>query len=225
MQNQIDAIRQEQEAQIKGPRKPGQFFVQTVSNVLHPLLMLTYAALAICVFTPMSVLPFPFKAFFVGEVFFYTLLMPVIAITLMHVFHLVGHWALRDRRDRALPFLVNFICYALNAFALTRTEFLPQWVLAIYYGSVILTFVAWIVSFWWKISAHASADAATATMLLGLYVFYPDTMPMWLPILSVLLVGLVCSTRVYLGRHTLAQVGAGSALGVISMALAWVLFL
>lgn len=225
MNEQIENIRREQEAQIKGPRKPGQWWVQSLSNLLHPLLMLTYAALAICAFSPLQALPFMFKAFFVGSVCFYTLVMPVLAITLMHVFHLVGHWALRDRRDRALPFLVNFVCYAVNAFALSKFNFLPSWVLSIYYGSVVLTFVAWVVSFWWKISAHASADAATATMLLFLYILFPLEMPLWLVLTSIVLVGAVCSSRVYLGRHTLAQVGVGSLLGIVSMLLAWILFL
>lgn len=218
--NKVDEIRAEQNAQIKAPKKPYQSLIQAVSNILHPLLMLTYAAIAICVFTPMTVMPFQLKALFVGEVFFYTMILPALAITLLHVFHIIGHWALRDRRDRYIPFLVNFICYSLNYYALTRMGLLPNWILTIYFGSVILTFIAWIVSFWWKISAHASADAATATTLFIIYSWFPETTPLWLCLVSIVLVGIVCSTRVYLGRHTLAQVGVGSAMGVFSMLMA-----
>ena len=223
-QNEVTQIRQEQEAQFYAPKKPYQTLVQSVSNLFHPLLMLTYAALVISFCTPMNVYPLQVKLFFIGEVFFYTLFMPVLAITLMHVFHLVGHWALRDRRDRALPFLVNFICYSMNLFALHHTGFIPHWVLAIYWGSVILTFLAWIISFWWKISAHASADAAVATTFLILYYWFPMSMPLWLGLAAVIIVGLVCTTRLYLGRHTLAQVSAGSLLGICSMLLAISIF-
>lgn len=224
-QNQISQIREEQNAQYSAPKKPHQMLVQSVSNLFHPLLILTITAIMMCLYTPMAVYPLQLKLFFVGEVCFYTLIMPVISITLMHVFHLVGHWALRDRRDRALPFLVNFICYTMNLFALHHTGFLPRWVLAIYWGSVILTFIAWIISFWWKISAHASADMAGATAFLMLYYWFPESMPLWIGLASVIIVGGVCSTRIYLGRHTLAQVSAGALLGVISILLATAIFL
>lgn len=216
-QEEIQQIREEQQAQFNAPTKLRKKLLQTVSNVFHPLLMLTYAALVLCAFTRLSAVPFVLKVYFVGKVFFYTVLLPILALVLMHVFHIVGHWALRDRRDRAIPFLVNFICYSLCAYSLWADQFLPNWVLMYYYGAVILTFIAWIVSFWWKISAHASADAAFATMTLITYLYFPQSMPLWLSLLSIVIVGGVCSIRVYFGRHTLSQVGWGALLGVFSM--------
>lgn len=221
---EVSQIREEQKAQFSAPKKPYQTLMQSISNLFHPLLVLTLTALVMSICTPLSIYPFAIKAFFVGEVFFYTLFMPALAITLMHVFHLVGHWALRDRRDRALPFLVNFICYVMNLYALHHTGFIPQWVLAIYWASVMLTFIAWIISFWWKISAHASADAAAATTFLMLYYWFPQSMPLWLGLGSVIIVGMVCSTRLYLGRHTLAQVAAGALLGVCCILTAVAIF-
>ena len=222
--SEVSKIREEQNAQFTAPKKPYQTLMQSISNVFHPLLVLTVTAIVICIFTPMSIYPLQVKLFFVGEVFFYSLFMPALSITLMHVFHLVGHWALRDRRDRALPFLVNFICYSMNLYALHHTGFIPQWVLSIYWASVILTFIAWIVSFWWKISAHASADAAGATAFLILHYWFPLTMPLWLGLAAVIIVGFVCTTRLYLGRHTLAQVAAGSLLGICTMLFATTVF-
>lgn len=218
---QQEQIRKEQEAQIAAPRKPYQGLVQSISNIFHPLLVLTITALIICNYTPLVALPFKAKAYFVGFVFFYTLVMPALVITLLHVTHIIGHWALRDRRDRMLPFFTNFICYMVCALFLTQSmHYLPLWVLMPYYGSVILTFVAWIVSWKWKISAHAAANAAAMTYYLMLYFFFPETMPLWIPIAYILIVGMVCSTRVYLGRHTLGQVGAGVLLGICSILLA-----
>ena len=213
----------EQEAQMAAPHDTTHQLAQTVSNIFHPLLILTYTALVFCFFTPLKILPFQIQAFFVAEVAFYTLLMPALIITLLHVFHIIGHWALRDRRDRMLPFLTNFICYTVNAVVLTRGGFMPSWVLAAYYASILLTFVAWVVSFWWKISAHASADAAGVTCFAILYMYFPGMVPLWLVLGSIIIEGAVCSSRVYLGRHTLAQVGIGALLGVTSILAAYYL--
>lgn len=214
-----EQIRQEQNAQIAAPRRPYQWLAQSVSNLFHPLLVLTASAVVVCFFTPMTIFTTAIKAFFVGEVAFYSLLMPVLIITLLHVFHVIGHWALRDRRDRSIPFLTNFICYTTLVFVLSRSTFLPFWVMIPYYGASVLTFVAWVISFWWKVSAHASADSAFVTYMVLLTIFFPDWMPLWLVFVPLVIVGAVCTTRLYLGRHTLAQVGVGSLLGVASMLL------
>lgn len=223
--SQIDEIRQEQEAQYKAPSSPVRKMVQTLSNLFHPLLTLTFAALVICYFTPFQVIPQRIKTFFIGEVLLFTLVLPALIITMLHVFHVIGHWALRDRRDRMLPFFTNFTCYAVCAHVLTSQQIFPDWVLVGYYGSAILTFVAWIISFWWKISAHASANAAGATYFLMLFFYFPDIMPLWICLFSIIVVGGICSTRVYLGRHTLGQITAGVGLGILSMLLANFFFL
>jgi len=194
---------------------------QTISNLFHPLLTLTYVALILCIATPLSILPIKFQTFFVGIVAFYTLLMPLFIIALMHIFHVVKHWALRDRRDRTIPLFANFVCYVVNAVVLTRYGYFPSWVLLAFYGSTLIAFVAWIVSFWWKISAHAAANAAGATYSFILFLFYPEVFPLWLCFVYIIVCGLVCSTRVYLERHDLAQVGAGSLLGVASILLTY----
>lgn len=55
-QTQISQIREEQNAQFSAPKKPYQTAVQTFSNLFHPLLMLTFAALVVSYFTPMAII-------------------------------------------------------------------------------------------------------------------------------------------------------------------------
>ena len=222
--SQIDEIRQQQEAQYKAPTSMKQKMVQSLSNIFHPLLTLTYVAINICAYTPFQIVPDRLKYYFVGEVFLFTLVLPALIITLLHVFHIVGHWALRDRRDRALPFFTNFVCYSVCAYLLYTQRIFPDWILIGYFGSTILTFIAWVVSYWWKISAHASANAAAVAYLLMLFYYFPTVMPLWPSFAAILIVGAICSTRVYLHRHTLGQVSAGVALGIGSMLLSqWLL--
>ncbi|GHO87928.1 phosphatase PAP2 family protein [Dictyobacter formicarum] len=69
-----------------------------------------------------------------------------------------------------------------------------------------------LITFWWKISMHASALSAAVTALSMVYgrIILP----------AFLLVILVSWSRVILRRHTLAQVIAGSLVGV---GLSWLL--
>ena len=191
--------------------------LQSLSNLFHPLLTLTYVALAICLFTPMVHTALATRAFVVGLIAFYTLVLPCIIIGIMHLFRVVGHWALRDRRDRAIPFFTNFVCYLVCALVLQRYHFFPAWFMIAFYGSTLVAFVMWIVSFWWKISAHAAANASGATYFLLLSFLFPDQVPVWLPLLAVIITGAICSIRLYLGRHTLLQVTLGSLLGLVAI--------
>lgn len=77
---QIETIRAEQQAQYHAASTPLKKVLQAISNVCHPLLMLTYAALLLCFFTSLTVLPIQLKFYFVGKVFFYTTLMPALSI-------------------------------------------------------------------------------------------------------------------------------------------------
>lgn len=221
---QIETIRAEQQAQYHAASTPLKKVLQAISNVCHPLLMLTYAAVLLCSFTTLTVLPIQLKLYFVGKVFFYTTLMPALSIYLMHTFHLVGHWALRDRRDRALPFVVNSVFYGINAYSLSLDGFFPSWVLLVYYGAFVLMLLFLVISLWWKVSAHASGNAALATVSIITFLYFPELMPLWLCAALIVTTGLVSSIRVYLGRHTLAQVGVGALLGVLGMVAGWLVW-
>jgi membrane-associated phospholipid phosphatase len=187
--------------------------MQFISNLLHPLLMLTYAAILLVTCTYLSVLPTSAKWIIVGEVFLLSCLLPNLCILLLYKLKIVGHWALRDRTDRALPLLINAIAYGVCTWTLSR-QGLPQWVLSFYSGATILAFLCWAISFWWKISAHAAGISGATMVTFILYSLFPLTFPLWLPLLLVCLTGLLCSIRVYLGRHTMAQVIAGTLLGL-----------
>lgn len=180
--------------------------------------MCTYATLLICFLTPVAILPMGIKWFMIIEVFFYTFVIPLLMIWILYKLKVVEHWALRNRKDRSIPLFVNFIAYVVCSLSLYRHEILPTWAMCTYYGSTVVALVAWIVSFWWKISGHALAlSGLTVVSWLYYFMFKGAFMPLFFPFLLIILLGLLCSIRVYLGRHTLAQVYAGSAVGIALM--------
>lgn len=198
--------------------------LQSISNLFHPLLMLTYAAILIVYLSDLSLLVAKDTALvIVCEVFILTCFLPVLCISILYKLGFVGHWALRNRTDRAIPLLVNWIFYVLCTCALNFQGF-PKWALAFYIGASILAFICWFVSFWWKISAHASGLAGLMVVSFSIFFRCPYLVSQWIPLIIVVITGLVCSIRVYLGRHTLAQVTVGAIVGTIIMSLSYVLW-
>lgn len=198
--------------------------LQSISNVCHPLMALTYAALLLMFISPLQSLPLALRWFVVGEVAFYTLLLPMICITILYKLHIIGHWALRNRVDRAIPLGINALAYGICSYVLMSHDFLPSWMISVYWGATVMSAISWIISFWWKISAHAMGMTAVATLSLIQSIWFPTMLPLWVPLCLIVLTGAVCSIRVYLGRHTLAQVAAGSALGGTVLTAAMLFF-
>lgn len=192
---------------------------QFISNLFHPLLSMTWATAFLLLFTPLVVLPSGVRWFLLLEVAFYSMVVPSLIIILLSYMGVVKNGvALRDRKDRIIPLGVQIITYALQAYALQQ-QGVPSWGLQFYKGAFLLALVAFVVSIWWKVSAHAAGNAALTTALFVLYFRFSQMMPIELPLLWLVLTGLVCSIRLYLGRHTLAQVSVGSLVGAMCMLL------
>lgn len=195
--------------------------IQFISNIFHPLLSMTWATVLLVIYTPLCLLPLSTKLFLIGEVVFYSLLLPcLIIVSMVKLGGIKNGVALRDRKDRIIPLGIQVVFYVIQAYALSQ-QGLPDWAMCFYNGAVILAALFFVVTIWWKMSGHAGANAALATSAVVLYFIFPYMIPLALPILSIIMVGAVSSIRVYLGRHTLEQVFVGAAAGSICMLISY----
>lgn len=110
------------------------------------------------------------------------------------------------RSQRAGPFIFGIASVMVGWLVLTLTNG-PRNLQTVMIITVFSGIVMMVITFWWKISMHASSLGGVATMLTVLYgaVMLP---------LFVLLV-LVSWSRVVLRRHTVTQVIAGSFAGIV----------
>lgn len=197
-----------------------QTLVQLFSNAFHPLLSLTWATLLMVGFTPLAILPTPTRLLLVGEVFLCTCLLPALIFLLLSKVGIVKNGvALRDRQDRVFPlFIYMMLCYVLTI--LLANQGLPQWAMIYYFGGAFLASVFVLVTIWWKISGHAAGNASIAVASLFMHYLFPAIFPLLIPVVWIVLTGAVSSARLYLGRHTMAQVFIGMLAGAACIILA-----
>lgn len=110
------------------------------------------------------------------------------------------------RTQRAGPFIFGIVSVMIGWLVLTLTNG-PRNLQTVMIITVFSGIIMMVITFWWKISMHASSLGGVATMLTVLYgaVMLP---------LFVLLI-LVSWSRVVLRRHTVSQVIAGSLAGIV----------
>lgn len=117
-----------------------------------------------------------------------------------------------DQRERYLPYTVAVTC-ALLFLVIGWLFNAPELLICLSIFNVIELSLLGLITIFWLISIHATGAAALA-LLVG-YVFGPTAGLLLLP-----LVALVAAVRLYLKRHTPAQVVVGMALGLFSV---WIL--
>lgn len=185
-----------------------------VSYLLHPFLMPVWL-LAILFGT--GILPFwlpaEIRRYILLVVTVDTLVVPAAGIFLMRAFGLIGDFSLSQRRERTLPMLVVAFCYALCGWMLGS---LPVFFLLrrIMLAAIACTLFAFVVNLRWQVSLHMTAiGAATGMVALLLYAGYTGLIGIFCG--AVLCAGMLGSARLYLGKHTPAQVAVGFAGGVL----------
>jgi len=114
---------------------------------------------------------------------------------------------MREREQRIRPFLVSLACTTLAWWVLRLMGAPPVVPLFAFFSLVQLAVMA-VITLVWQISVHAMSIAGA---VVAAFAFFG---PLWAALILPLVV-LVGIARLHLKRHTLAQVIAGSALGVV----------
>jgi membrane-associated phospholipid phosphatase len=115
------------------------------------------------------------------------------------------------RSQRTGPFLFSIVSSLAGFFVLSSLHGSKN-LESVLLITVISGIILMVITFWWKISMHASSLSGAITVLSMLYgkVMLP----------AFFLIILVSWSRVVLRRHTIAQVTAGT---LMSIALSWCL--
>ena len=186
---------------------------KAVSFIFHPLFMPTFGIALALYFTYLWVLPPKMKLAIIFLVFSISCLFPVAAILFLMRMGIVKNAEITDRRERALPYIINIVAILLCSFVFYKVR-LPIWIIYVFLASGASLVVALVVNFYWKISAHALGVGA---LLGGVMAFAKISFTnMYLAFICLFVIaGAVSTSRVYLGRHTPMQVYAGFLLGLL----------
>lgn len=192
------------------------------SAVLSPMLMPTYGVFLVLWCSFLNANPVGDRVAALMVVFGITCILPIVFIALLHNFKVIKDKRLDERSERSIPYVFAILCYVAAFFYLDHIH-APQWFSAFMAGGALACAVSFVVNLKWKISAHMAGMVGVVTLLFELH--NPTNRLeafdlSWILWISVLLAGVLGSSRMVLGRHTLGQVLAGAANGVVCVKLA-----
>ena len=182
------------------------------STIFHPLLMPSLGTLFAIFFSYLVFYPPTLKLVLMGVIMLFTLLLPAIFIIILYKRKVISDIGLNKREERGLPYLMTFISYGACALLLYRFS-VPLWILGFMCGAILSLITAWLISYKWKISAHATGAGGFLACLFYIMTKF-EMLPLWFFCLMILCVGMLCTSRIILNRHTFGQVVAGTANGL-----------
>lgn len=195
-----------------------------LSIIFSPLLMATYGVALAMVLSFLCFIPTATKLTVILETFLATTAIPVIGIFILSRLKVISDPKLNERRDRTFPYLIETACFIGLAVYLNHIN-APAWLSLFLIGGAVALVVLTVVNRWWKISGHATGMGGLCALVFYLMLSGNSIYDLqWEFLVAVLLAGLVCSSRVILGRHTLGQVTSGFFNGFLWVILLPMLF-
>ncbi|MDE7348017.1 MAG: phosphatase PAP2 family protein [Muribaculaceae bacterium] len=192
-------------------------FSHLISWVFVPLLMPVYGIMLIFSLSFLTYAPFSSKLVFTLIVFGANFLVPMLLVLLLKKMGLIDDIGLNGRKERLIPYIITIVCLAGTGLFL-YLKMAPVWVAMFYAGGALAGLINLLVNFRWKISAHAAGIAGVVAMLIQVIKEGSSGEGVvWWIVGAILCAGILGSARIWLGRHTLMQVLAGSAVGFLSV--------
>lgn len=186
-----------------------------LSGVLSPLLIPTYCTAIAMWLSTINRLPEEPRFLATLAVFGMTCALPLLILLGLLRLGLITNLDITDRRQRFGALLKVLVCYVLTAVYMAMVS-APWWLVMFFVGGCLLSLIVGFVSTFWKISVHATGMGTMAGMILAMMVGgHTDYNLLGVFCFVILLGGVLGSARLLLRRHTVWQVLAGWALGIL----------
>lgn len=189
------------------------FTARFFSVLFRPFYMPLVGFVALFYFTFLNVLPLPYKLSVLAIVYVFTVLLPSVTI---YFYRKLNGWSshqLTRRERRVVPYILSMSSYLACLYVMDYAH-MPDYMSGIIVSALLVQLACAFINIWWKISTHSAGAGGLIGVLVTfsfLFMFNPVG---WL-CLAVLLSGIVNTSRMILRQHTLGQVLAGTAVGIL----------
>lgn len=184
-----------------------------ISGVFHPLVMPLATLVLVFALDPyLQALPEVFM--YMGVVVVVNTLAPAVSIYLLHRRGYLSDLDIRNRRERALPFMIVLAYFAMTyaLLVLSPALYIPLVYLDMWMGLMAAIGLALLITRWFKISMHMLAQGGVLGTVMAVQAIQLE--PAWeLNAVLVFIAGWVGFARIQMGVHRHIEVYTGYLLG------------
>ena len=146
-----------------------------------------------------------------------TIVAPGLSLLFLRTQGIINSIEMETSQERNIPIIIMFL-YAIALFVFlwfkSPEGYFPKYLFSLPLSGILVTFTFFWLNRWDKVSIHAGSVGILVGFLLA-YMIHHGNLPVWPLVLSLGISGIVISARLYLGKHTLRQVGVGWGVGLL----------
>jgi hypothetical protein len=202
--------------------QPLRIVAKLVSYIVHPLFVPTYVFVWL-------LFRFPYEFAGISEsqakfrlinVFWTTAFFPAFAVFLLWRLKFISNIMLRVQKERIAPYMITMFFYWWMWYLSRNFTDQPAVLKFFYFGIFITTVAGLTINNFMKISMHAMGIAGA--MICVILTCFTYNMHLGLDIaVAVMATGLVCTSRLLLSEHSMAEVYTGILVGVTCQLIAY----
>ena len=187
-------------------------FSDILSAIFHPLLIPLFAFGLLFIFTYLNIMPIQYIAFVLSIVATFTLLAPLLFISLYKRMNHLSMEDLSERKKRFIPYILTMMSYATCLLTMYKMHF-PYYFSSIIVAALMSLIICTLLNFRWKISIHLAGCGLLISGLIA-YSFLLYFNPVWWLCGLILLSGFQGTARISYHQHTLLEVILGFVVGM-----------
>jgi hypothetical protein len=189
------------------------------SYIFHPIFLPTAGLMLVFSLNTFiaQTTPLPKQLFVVVWIFINTVVIPLLFTLFLRWRNLVDSIQLHTRKDRLVPFAFAMVLYFMNYYLMKDVP-LPEILYSIFLGTSVAVAIAFLVTFYTKISIHMIGMGGITASMYGVAQAY-DLPIVGLIMMSLIASGMVGSARYILESHNLRQIYLGWVFGFAAVYL------
>jgi hypothetical protein len=186
---------------------------QTLSTLLHPLLMPSFGLLALFFSgTYISFLTYEAKKSIFLIVLTFTFILPASLTPFYTYRNIIRSAQLKSQKERPIPMFITGVLFYIAYYILWKFS-VPRLIQLFLLASTISASLALLITLKWKISTHMIGIGGVTGMLLALSFRLYANVQLFI-IMSILVAGIIGTCRIWLNAHKPCEVYAGYLLGL-----------
>lgn len=186
---------------------------RVISALFTPFIVPFVAFLLLFLCSYLHIMPLGYKLLVLGVVCCFTILMPTATIFIFRKINGFTRADLGDRRKRHMPFLLTIASYICCLLMMERLS-IPWYMSGIILAALLMLLTCAAANLRWKLSEHMAGAGAVVGGLVAFSALFGYN-PVWWLCLAILISGAVGTARITLQHHTLGEVLAGFAVGLL----------
>jgi len=198
------------------------FTAKVLSVMFTPFYLPILGLMILFIFSYLSLLPLTYKLFLLLMFYLFTILLPT---ALIRFYRRYQGWTLIElgsRERRVIPYIISIFSYLVCYYIMTITH-VPHFMGSILIAALVIQIACAMINLFVKISTHTAAIGGVTGSLLAFSVIFAFN-PVWWLCITLLLAGMVGTSRMILRQHSLHQVVLGYLAGVLCSFVSVLLF-